>query len=178
MARNRWYFRKKQVNNSGKYPFWMFFGIALMNLFLAFIPVYNLFIALPVSVIFLALARYKGWAKKPTFVDYIIMVVLLFLSVIVTGALGVLAIHSVPLVTLLVVGIACDVIAFFLGYVPFLGDVLSAGITFIVCATVIGGFWGILLGSVASVIALFPFHIPFSITLCFILAKIIVEALL
>lgn len=160
------------VQKSFAIPFWVGFTIAIINLFLTIYPLYNLFLALPVSILFLVLGMGYGFINKPRWLDFILVPIILFVALITAIIIGLVSIIGTSFFLLLVVGLVADGIAFLIERVPVIGDLLSSGLVFLVIWLVIGGVNGLVLASIASIIALIPLHFFPFITLTFISLKI------
>lgn len=176
------------MNLKKKVPFPLLYAIALLNIGLAvlagpFYPV-PLGVILSIGLFYLAVRLewtpykieftrdYKKLISQFKFEDLLAMFLITVFFIFIGLAFGLWSFYGVPWWKIILVGILIDVIIYFTGMIPFVGDVVGALLTFIICILIIGGLPGIILSAIAVSIALIPGPVPL-VTVSFILIKIV-----
>jgi len=132
---------------------------------------------------FVSIPIFLGMRKKGQIKDFELIDIPLIITYAIGAIIGMLYLQAITLVSipwwkLLVVGIACDVVASILGAVPVLGDAASGFVNIIIALTIIGGVEGAILGMVIMFISLLPGPSLGANTLFLVIFKGISEAII
>jgi hypothetical protein len=148
---------------------------------LSFVPVIgHIFIMIPLVLLLLILAVAFGFVQKPTTMEVIAIPFMIVAMILLMVVLGFVTIMHLTWTQVIVAGVITDLVLTVTGFlevIPLLGTILSNIAGFYVPYMYVGGVWGALLGTVASVIAILPGHIPFLVTIVFVVIKIIATLL-
>jgi len=137
--------------------YWQVFAVILLLSFIAMImPLFPIPLALIIGLVFIIVAKRKGWLIPfRFFVDLPLMFLAVLMFLFVTIGVGIYAFNAIPFWKILVFGIFIDALGM-IGLFPIVGDIISAIIAFITAIMFFGGVPGIIIGGLSGILLLIP----------------------
>jgi len=173
-------------------PFWIIFLFALVNVIIALLagPIYPLPLGVLVSY-FMINFGVRSRLVRFGLVDLIVSTLLLVAAISGLSLTAVLTVGSVSFMKLLILGLIADIVVFGGIFIPKfmdfdIGNIISILVIYTIITVSVGGFSGLFIAVIASLIASIPFgklfgmidpelerfdHIPGLITLVLLLLK-------
>lgn len=150
-------------------PFSISVGIAFIIIALSALPLLPIFITFPIAMLFLAIGLKFGFITKPSFKDiflvpFVIAIELLFLLYIALKSFAIVSwieiIFAGSVVALILLALAFIPGINIIRMIPILGNIFGSLAVFVVTSSIVSGFPGVILASIASIIAFVSIPIP------------------